>query len=361
MGHLVSRRQPCLWRWFGGLLLVLTAGPALAQDYAAVVMYHRVGEDRFPTTNIRVEQFEAHLDYLESEGFEVLPLERIMRRLAHGKSLPEKAVAITFDDAYPSVREEAHPRLQARGWPYTVFVSADPVDNGIRGYLDWDAMRSMRGDGVAFANHSASHAHLVRRRDGENEATWRERIGADIKRGQRRLIDELGADAVADDPPLFAYPYGEYDSDVARMLQKRGYAAFGQHSGVVGSGSDWRALPRFSFNERYAGMDGFRDKINGRPLPVRHVRPWDPVVADGRAPRLVLRIEGVEKPGQRLQCFFGARRLEVESLDPGLVAVNADGELPPGRSRYNCTLPAPGGGFYWYGHPWLNGREPVWD
>ena len=342
-------------------VLLLIAFGAAAQDYAVVVMYHRVGDGRFPSTNIRVEQFEAHLDYLAENDFRVMALPTIMRRLRAGESLPEKTVAITFDDAYTSVRENAHPRLQKRGWPYTLFVAADPVDQGMRGYLDWDAMRSMRGPDVVFANHSASHAHLVRRRDGDTLAGWRQRIGADIGRGQRRLVEELGKEAVATDPPLFAYPYGEYNTEVGGMLRNRGYAAFGQHSGVIDANADQRALPRFSFNERYAAMAGFRDKIHGRPLTVREVTPWDPVVADGQAPRLVLSLSTRDGSVDRLQCFYGSQRLAVKNLGSGRAAITADGELPPGRSRYNCTLPAADGTFYWYSHLWLNGRHPAWD
>ena len=348
-------------RLLTGVVLCLTAAAAVAQDYAVVLMYHRVGDGRFPSTNIRIEQFEAHLDYLDDNGFHVMGLPEIMRRLDAGESLPEKTVAITFDDAYISVREHAHPRLRERDWPYTLFVAADAVDRGVRSYLSWQAMRDMRGEGVVFANHSASHAHLTRRLDGESEAEWRHRITADIERGQERLIAELGRDAVTLDPKLFAYPYGEYDRDVADILRARRYIAFGQHSGVVGTDGNRRSLPRFTFNERYAAMDGFRDKIHGRPLPVTHVEPWDPVVADGRAPRMELTLEGVEAPAKRLQCFFGGSRLGIEALDDGRVAVAAAGALPPGRSRYNCTLPAPGGGFYWYSHLWLNGQTPAWD
>lgn len=348
-------------RWFAGIAAGVVAMGAAAQDYAVVLMYHRVGDDRFPATNIRVEQFEAHLDYLAANDFQVMALPAMMRRLAAGEPLPDGAVAISFDDAYASLREEAHPRLRERGWPYTLFVSADRVDDGIRSYLDWDAMRAMRGEGVTFANHSASHAHLTRRLSGESEARWRQRIAADIERGQRRLVEELGRAAVAKEPKLFAYPYGEYGPQVAALLKEREYVAFGQHSGAIGASSDNRALPRFAFNERYAAMDGFRDKIHARPLPVRDVAPWSPVVADGRAPRMELEMPESVGDTTRLQCFFGPHRLPVAQLGGSRVAVMAKADLPAGRSRYNCTLPAPDGAFYWYSHMWLNGDNPAWD
>jgi len=44
-----------------GVLLGLGAAPAMAADSAVVFMYHRFGDGRFPSTNITIEQFEAHL------------------------------------------------------------------------------------------------------------------------------------------------------------------------------------------------------------------------------------------------------------------------------------------------------------
>ena len=37
------------------------AAPATAADSAVILIYHRFGEDTLPSTNIRLEQFEAHI------------------------------------------------------------------------------------------------------------------------------------------------------------------------------------------------------------------------------------------------------------------------------------------------------------
>ena len=42
-----------------------------ADDSAVVFMYHRFGEDRYPSTNIRVDQFRQQMDYLSDGGFTV--------------------------------------------------------------------------------------------------------------------------------------------------------------------------------------------------------------------------------------------------------------------------------------------------
>ena len=95
----------------------MTSGVAYAADYATVLMYHRFGEDKYPSTNIRIEQFEAHLDMLINGDYTIWPLDKIVDHLQQGLDLPDKTVAITIDDAYLSVFIEARPRLKARNLP----------------------------------------------------------------------------------------------------------------------------------------------------------------------------------------------------------------------------------------------------
>ena len=55
-----------------------TAAPQarqLAPDNGAVVlMYHRFGEDSLPSTSVRLEQFEAHLQELTSGRYQIMAL-----------------------------------------------------------------------------------------------------------------------------------------------------------------------------------------------------------------------------------------------------------------------------------------------
>lgn len=336
------------------LLIILLVACAARADtgHAVAFMYHRVGDDRFPSTNVTLEAFEAQLDYLERQGFTVWPLDRITEHLKSGRPLPDRTVAITIDDAYRSVFENAWPRLRARGWPFTVFVSTDPIDDGLRDYMSWDQMRSMQAAGVTFANHSASHDHLALRRPGESDDVWRTRVREDIGRAERRLREELG-DSV-NPGRLFAYPFGEYSEALAELVSELGYTAFGQHSGALGVDADRSALPRYPINEHYSDLNDFAVKANSLPLPVRSMTPRDPLVAEN-PPRLEVVLGKGEANLDRLACYRGAKRLAIEWLDreQGRFAVRAAAPLPPGRDRYNCTAPHPSGRWYWFSQPWL--------
>ena len=61
------------------LLFGLIGTTAQAADSAIVFMYHRFGDGRHPTTNIAIEQFEAHLQEIASGGYRVMPLDEIVK------------------------------------------------------------------------------------------------------------------------------------------------------------------------------------------------------------------------------------------------------------------------------------------
>ena len=120
-------------RLLAGLVLgaaMLAPDLARAADSAVILMYHRFGETKFPSTNIRLAQFEAHIAELKSGPYEVLAVPEIVRKIRSGEPLPERTIGITVDDGYLSVYREAWPRLRAAGLPFTVFVSTDTADRG---------------------------------------------------------------------------------------------------------------------------------------------------------------------------------------------------------------------------------------
>jgi biofilm PGA synthesis lipoprotein PgaB len=335
--------------------LATAQGPPHAPPpHAVVLLYHRFGEAAYPTTSVGIDRFEAQIDHLARGGYRIWPLARVVEALAAGEAVPDKVVAITVDDAYASVYKEAYPRLKARKWPFTVFVATDPVDAGSAALMTWAQMREMAAHGAAFANHSASHGHLVRRPD-EDRVAWEARVRGELTRADKRLKEENLAGA---GPRLFAYPYGEYDADLAALVRSLGYVPFGQQSGAVGPLADPAALPRFPISQKFGGPNDFGLKVASLPLPVRSATPMSPLVTAPNPPRLVLEVVPGDPSLDRLACFAGGQgSIPVTWLDrdTARLAVSAPRPLPPGRGRYNCTAPSRAltGRFYWYSHAWL--------
>jgi peptidoglycan/xylan/chitin deacetylase (PgdA/CDA1 family) len=328
-------------------LLFCTSVPAA--DTAVVLMYHRFGEDRYPETNIRIDQFEAQLNLLREGGYSVVPLQRLLDALNKGESLPEKAVVITIDDAYRSIYEVAFPRLQEYGFPFTVFVSTDGVDKGFSAYMTWEQMREMAEHGVTFANHGAAHISMIAPLKGESDEERIRRVLEDFEKGQKRLSEELQPI-----PGVFAYPYGEFDGEVANRLRDMGYISFGQHSGAVGPKSDLRALPRYPVAEAFADIQDFKIKVSSLPMPVDGLDPWEPVVNQDR-PEITVTLGEIGTAADRLSCFIGGQGLvPVRWIEEGKkFSVGPQKPFGPGRQRVNCTVPGGKGRFFWFSHPWF--------
>ncbi len=338
-----------------GLLLlclgIAAAGHAADEPHAAILIYHHVDRDTPRATSVSPEDFERHLDYLDAGGFSVVSLPEIVAAFRGRRPLPPRAVALTFDDAYTSVYTEALPRLARRGWPFTVFVATDAIDAGYGGYLDWDRLRAIERRGGTIGNHSASHDHLVRRRDGESERAWRRRVREDLERAQRRLEAEL-------DSPLamFAWPYGESDPVLEDIIRGLGWVGFGQQSGPAGPVYGLTNLPRFPVSAAYADLDSLGEKLRSRPLAAEPLAPSTRIVGPGGGPPLLtLRVSPGAWRRDGLVCYVGGQQAAILAWDGDVLSVRARGPLRPGRAKYNCTAPstAEPGVFYWYSHLWL--------
>ncbi len=323
------------------LAAVVPVRLAWAADAAVIVMYHRFGEDAYPSTNTRLDQLDAHIAELARGGYTVRPVADIVAALKAGAPLPDRTVGITIDDAYASVYAHAWPRLRAAGLPFTVFVSTDAIDQGAGGMMNWDQIRELAAAGVTIGHHAAAHAHMAGADPTAN--------AADIARATRRFRAELGQA-----PTLFAYPYGEYGLALRAAIAAAGFAAaFGQHSGVAHAQSDMFALPRFALNERYGGLDRFTLIAQALPLPVADVTPSEPVLADN-PPSFGFTVTADVGDLGRLNCYAsGAGATTVERLGARRIEVRIGEPFPPGRARINCTLPGPDGRWRWFGTQFL--------
>ena len=95
----------------------------------SILVYHRIAEASFDPWNIAVSphEFERQLVALRTKT--VLPLQEFVS--LHGRgSLPQDAVAITFDDGYACNALVAAPMLQSFGYPATFFVVSDAIKHG---------------------------------------------------------------------------------------------------------------------------------------------------------------------------------------------------------------------------------------
>lgn len=312
--------------------------------HAVVLQYHHIDVSTPAITSTAKDDFLQHLNYLVDEGFTVLSLEKVMEQF---QTIPNASVAITFDDAYDSVYDTAFPLLRERRMPFSVFVATDLV--GRPGYLSWPQLIDLQSNGALILNHTRSHRHLLRRRPGEDEAAWLTRVEGEIVAAQKIIDDRIGKS-----PRYLAYPYGEFDHSIQKLVTELGFIAFGQHSGAIGYLSDKSALPRYPLSGAYADFDSFKTKVSSLPFPAA-IPILEPVLpAHVVRPTLFL---ALHEPGLRtaeLACYAsGQGRITIVETILGNFEATAVKDLPIGRSRYNCTMPTTDGRYFWYSQLWI--------
>lgn len=168
----------------------------------------------------------------------------------------ERVVAITFDDAYRSVRERALPLLDRLGAPATVFAvsgfadagapvttalgdwSGGPHEDELRS-MGWEELRELADRGWEVGSHTRSHPMLTRLSDDE-------------------LRDELVASRSACEAGVgrpcrsLAYPYGDFDARVAEAAAAAGYERAATLFGGQPAQPDALEWPRVAINRHHS-------------------------------------------------------------------------------------------------------------
>ena len=310
-------------------------------------LYHRFGDSRYPSTNISLKSFKAHLSHLKAQGFQVLTLSEAIDYMRSGEK-KQKTAVITIDDGYKSFYKAALPLLRQYGYPATLFVNTKTVGGG--DYMDWDEINEAKKQGIEIGNHTHSHAFFLDLPANERYTAFENEL---------KLAQQLIQENTSITPTIFAYPYGELDPGMKEVVKKMGFtAAAAQNSGVLYPTTDFMQLPRFPMSEAYA--DQFAAKTRMKALRPSHKDPQSFLLPVGNyQPNLKLVFEESDLQLDQLQCFIQGSECKTGWVknDEGTVTLSAASLTPLSRQRrtlYTITVPDRKGNWYWYSHLWIN-------
>lgn len=133
-----------------------------------------------------------------------------------------RLAAVTFDDGYENVVENALPELMARSIPVTIFVvtaglgrlpewrtfSSDGNDQGKT--MSASQLLALPPDLVTIGSHSATHPVLT---------SVDERAAKSEVLESRAMLEKLLERKVS----LFSFPYGAWNDNLARLCREAGY------------------------------------------------------------------------------------------------------------------------------------------
>jgi peptidoglycan/xylan/chitin deacetylase (PgdA/CDA1 family) len=228
-----------------------------SENGVRILFYHRVCDEP-DALAVKVSRFRKQMDLLAREGYRVVDIERAVTILESGDS-DGRVIALSFDDGYRDVAENALPILAERGFTATVFVATGVVD-GTASFtwyvqqpplLGWDEIEELdRQATLRFEAHSVTHPNL---RALDTTELWSEVAGSKLD-----LERHLGRQSL-----VFCYPAGLLGARERDAVEKAGFRmAVTCEPGVNRRDSDRLALHRIPI-EAHDRMLDFRAKIGG--------------------------------------------------------------------------------------------------
>ena len=205
-----------------------------------VLTFHDIDPSR-SVISFPPEIFDRGMAKLQASGYQTLSLVEISDLLRKNEPFPARSIAITFDDGYSSVYEEAFPVLARYGMSATVFLTVgNPNATNLNGnlpslegrsMLSWRSIREMLKHGIDFGAHTLTHpdlSHLPLTRTKQEII-----ISKDI------IENALGASVSS-----FAYPYGRYNKSIREIVKQHFTCACSDKLGLITKGSDLYTLER---------------------------------------------------------------------------------------------------------------------
>ena len=300
------------------------------------IMYHRFNENKYPSTNIKMNIFKEHINIIQKSNFNFLNPKNFDKQFNISK--PKKQILLTIDDAFESFYNQAWPYLKKNKIPFILFISTEPV--GRKGYMNWEQIKEVESnDFVLIGHHSHTHEYLI---DVSNEE-----FVLDIEKANKIFLRELGYI-----PSLFSYPFGEYSKFMKDYISKNFKYAFGQHSGVIDLNKNKFELPRFPINEKYGELKRFNSIINYFPLEYKNIYPEEKLLFENtNPPSFKVEFFKEQKNLHNINCYSnegGTWEKSKINFSNHAITIKFRESFKPRRGRINCSL-NDNGKWRWFG------------
>ena len=300
------------------------------------LMYHRFEENKYPSTNIKTDIFQSHIDIIKKNNLSFLNPKNFEFEFKNVSR--EKKILLTIDDAFSSFYLNAWPILKENKIPFILFVSTETV--GKNGYMNWEEIIEIsKEDYVFVGNHSHSHEYLIKYKFED----FKKDINRSIKIFEKKLNYN---------PKFFSYPFGEYSLEQKEFISNKFDYAFGQHSGVIDLNKDKYELPRFPINEKYGDLERFKFLINLLPIQYKIIIPEEKFLSEiHNPPKIRIEFFNNQPNINKINCFSNeGGKWKNSKLDykKDEIQIILTEKFLPRRGRINCSM-QDGDGWRWFG------------
>jgi peptidoglycan/xylan/chitin deacetylase (PgdA/CDA1 family) len=234
-----------------------------------VLCYHALSPTWEAELSLPPDAFENQIRHLVKRGWRPTTFTEAVLAPPAGRTL-----AITFDDAFESVKRHALPVLADLRAPATVFapthfmsglpsLSWSGIDQWQQGRaapeltpMGWEDLRALAELGWEIGSHTRTHPHLTELDDAE--------LARELVESREECERELRRECTS-----IAYPYGDVDERVVAATQSAGYrtaAALSRSLAMLGP-------------YQYPRVGIYRDDVGRRfrlktARPLRLLRAW---------------------------------------------------------------------------------------
>ncbi len=198
-----------------------------------IIFYHHVLPGDPPNIYcVTTEAFTEQMDYLQSNGYTVIPISLLVTAIKAGANLPDRPIVISFDDGNADIYDNAFPIMHKYGFIGTVYLVVNYLDQDT--FLSTDQVVEMQNAGWEIGSHSMSHPDL---------AGMQADLPFQLVNSKKILAKKFNAPI-----DTFAYPYGETDSDINAAVANEYTAAVGIGDSYTHSLADIYYLERIEIN-----------------------------------------------------------------------------------------------------------------
>lgn len=327
------------------------------KNHITILLYHHISEHTPKSTSITPETFEEHLDYLHKNNYQVWDIDKVYEYLSTKKTIPKKVVSITFDDAYKSIYTNAYPLLKKYNYPFTIYINSAPIGKHSI-YLTWDELNIMNKDLATFGSHSHYHNFLIRK-EIDN---WETTTYNDIKKSNEEILKHTGVEVNS-----FAYPFGEYDNELIKIVKSFYTFALGQQSGSIDYDFNTFEIPRFSMTSSYGEIERFKNILSIKPLKMTLLNFDNKIFKENKLSNInfIFSMTVDEDFNQNsLNCFdsSGEKLFIEKDFEKKEISIKAP-NWKMGRQKINCTIASKSNpeAYYWYSEVFfIKSKEDEW-
>ena len=228
----------------------------LRRNYVVpILMYHSVNAVAPPENRLVVSaaSFERQMRFLKEHRYNVVSLEAIAELIREKKKIPDRTLAITFDDGYKDNYTYAFPILKKYSLPATVFIIVNEVNRLQNDRLNWSQIKEMHDSGlITIGSHCLNPEPLVNIKSEEV-------LRREIFEAKKILEDKLNSRV-----NIFSYPGGLFNDKIRGLVIEAGYKmAVATNPGRKFSNNDIFALKRLRISSTSDGLFVFWFEASG--------------------------------------------------------------------------------------------------